>query len=191
MLSEPDYQAYPYSFCCEVGYRQDMSGAIRSAARAVLTEYPGQATRLLEIGVWEGRSGCWLIDNVLVHPDSRYIGIDNWTSPPGVRRTATDNLAFHGPKATLLEGDSRQVVLSLTGVFDVVVIDGGHTYEVCLADLQNCWPKLTVRGIMIVDDYTYPGLPGVPRAVNEFLSERVGQYEILHREVAIALRKLC
>ena len=32
----------------------------------------------LEIGVFEGRSMTWMMDNILTHPTSSAIGIDSW-----------------------------------------------------------------------------------------------------------------
>ena len=187
MLDDPDYQAFPYIFGTIPGYHDDMTDPIRRAARATLRDRVGVPTKLLEVGVWEGRSACWMLDNVLTHPDSRYVGIDAWVSPPEVPVTARKHLAYHGNKAVLLTGDSQIEVPDLSPTFHVAVVDGLHTYEGCLIDLANCWSKLLPGGIMIADDYDYPNLPGVKQAIEEFAKNRVLPF--LYKEVAVAFRK--
>ena len=171
MLDDADYQAFPYIFGAIPGYHDDMTDPIRRAARATLRDRVGVPTKLLEVGVWEGRSACWMLDNILTHPDSRYIGVDAWVSPPEVPVTARQHLAYHGAKATLITGDSRVEVPDFPPTFHAAIVDGLHTYEGCRIDLANCWGKLLSGGIMIVDDYSYPGLFGVKRAVDEWMAE--------------------
>ena len=61
--------------------------------------------------------------------------------------------------------------------FDVIYIDGDHTYNGCLSDLNRSLPLLSDRGLLIIDDY----LPlyaedtdqleyGIIHAVSDFLS---------------------
>jgi len=189
-IDDLDYQQFQYVFNTIPGYSQDFSGGIREAAKAVLKPYVGQSIKLLEIGVWEGRSACWLLDNVLTHPNARYVGVDCWVSPPQVPVSARRHLAYHGVKARIIDGDSEVVVPKLTEKFHAVVIDGGHSREKCAADLKNTWQKLLPGGILICDDYAYPGLPEVPAAVDEFQDAHKDDLVLLFKAVAIAFRKL-
>ena len=58
--------------------------------------------------------------------------------------------------------------------FDFVYIDGDHTYEAVLADINHWYPKVKKNGFLVGDDYinvtkTRNGLKfGVIKAVNEF-----------------------
>ena len=61
--------------------------------------------------------------------------------------------------------DSQTATL-IPGYFDLMHVDGNHTYEGCLHDMELCWPWVERDGIMIVDDATY--LPGPRRAVADF-----------------------
>ncbi len=126
----------------------------------------------------------------MTHPGSNYVGVDKWVSPPGVPFTAKKNLSFHKKKVTLLEGDSKDIVPRLDNKFTVVVVDGDHSYEGCYADLVNAWKKLRPGGVMICDDYAYPGLPGVPKAVDQFMAEKGNELLLLYKDVSIAFRKL-
>jgi predicted O-methyltransferase YrrM len=178
---------HEYVFDTEPGYSGDMSVAVQEAVRATLWDRVGTPLNLLEVGVWEGRGACWLLDNLLTHPDSRYVGVDAWVSPPGIPTVAGHNLALHGPKATLITGDSRLVVPHLQAVFDAAVVDGLHTFQGCYADLVNCWPKVRPGGVMIVDDYRYPGLEGVGQAVDHFARAR--GLTFAYNAMAVAFRK--
>jgi len=57
---------------------------------------------------------------------------------------------------------------------DWVYIDGNHTHEGTLEDLNLWWPKLKIGGYLTGDDYAPQANPrfGVVEAVNEFVSER-------------------
>ena len=191
-IDDPDYQRFPYVFGTVPGWGADMTEAIREAARATLGHCIHEPINLLEVGVWEGRSACWLLDNVLTHPEATYTGIDTWPpeQPSSIYPTMLIHIAYHGSKARIIRGDSKVEVPRLTQRFQVVIVDGDHTYEGCYADLNNCWEKLLPSGIMICDDYAFPGLPGVPKAIDQFLGERSGQLVVLHKEVALAFRKI-
>jgi hypothetical protein len=52
-------------------------------------------------------------------------------------------------------------------VFDVILVDGDHSYEGCLLDLATCLPFLKEGGILILHDVTSLACPGVGR-VYEF-----------------------
>jgi hypothetical protein len=51
--------------------------------------------------------------------------------------------------------------------FDVVFIDGDHSYEGALADLRNWGARASVGGVILVHD-AVPAFPGVMRALREF-----------------------
>jgi hypothetical protein len=56
------------------------------------------------------------------------------------------------------------------GFFDLIFIDGDHTYDAVVVDLAAWWPRLRGGGIFCGDDYVWPE---VSRAVDEFV-ERIG-----------------
>ena len=51
--------------------------------------------------------------------------------------------------------------------FNVIFIDGDHSYEVCLADLEKWWPKVKSGWILCGHDYCENQF-GVKQAVDEF-----------------------
>ncbi len=52
--------------------------------------------------------------------------------------------------------------------FDFVYLDGDHSYEAVLSDLQAWYPKLKKFGVMCGDDFGHPSGVGVIEAVTKF-----------------------
>jgi cephalosporin hydroxylase len=54
-----------------------------------------------------------------------------------------------------------------------ISIDGGHTFDVVLKDLENCFPLIVDGGIIAIDDFFNHGVPEVTEAFFTY-SQRVG-----------------
>jgi len=54
--------------------------------------------------------------------------------------------------AKIIKGDSREVHTQIDGQFDMILIDGDHTYEGVKADWDNYFPKLKSGGIICLHD---------------------------------------
>lgn len=52
-----------------------------------LAPFKGQPVTALEIGSYEGRSACWLLENILTHPDARLLCVDTFTGGQDLLRT--------------------------------------------------------------------------------------------------------
>ena len=57
------------------------------------------------------------------------------------------------------------------GYFDLIFIDGDHTYEAVKQDIQLWQPLLIPEGILCGHDYSERHYPGVKRAVDEIFGE--------------------
>lgn len=66
---------------------------------------------------------------------------------------------------------SNELVLPGNQRFRFIHIDGGHSRDQTLFDLNLCKKHLQPKGIMVVDDYCHPDWPGVKEAVDAFLEE--------------------
>jgi len=55
---------------------------------------------------------------------------------------------FLGPTVRLYKGDSAKVVPTLRGPFDLIFIDGNHTYEATKVDYQNSRRLLAPKGFI-------------------------------------------
>jgi len=156
-------------------------------------------TRYLEIGVLEGRSLCWVMNNLLVHPDSSAVGIDLWEDeivgwPNADARLlearARQNTAEYGPRVELVRGDSAKVIASWRGQrqFDLVYIDGSHEPLAVMTDACLAWKILAPGGVMVWDDVAQVDVEAVVKA---FLLTCAGSYkQVWASEYQIAVRRL-
>lgn len=148
----------------------------------------------LEIGSFEGASAVWLMDNapnlVLTCVDTFMPGFDDITGK--YEQRFDRNVAEYGKRIKKRKGYSRDVLRHLPkgSKFDLIYIDGDHSYEGALSDAQLAYPLLKKGGIMIFDDYNNPEF-GVFQAVNDFLENADG-FEVLREDddYQMALRKL-
>lgn len=65
-----------------------------------------------------------------------------------------------GEQFTFIQGDSKEVLPTLTGKYDLIFIDGDHTYGGCKQDILNALPLLAKNGIILLDDYGVEGFSG-------------------------------
>jgi hypothetical protein len=95
--------------------------------------------RLLEVGVNAGHSALLALSS---SPIIEYYGVDVMSHP--YTAECVDFLKGEFPgRVHLFPGDSREVLPWLVNrraelMFDIFSVDGGHTSEVCEADVANC-----------------------------------------------------
>jgi precorrin-6B methylase 2 len=133
---------------------------------------------LLEVGVFEGRSSVWFLQNVFTHPTSTLTCIDSFERAEDEARF-DHNVRASGaaPRVTKLKGQSVAVLPSLAGrTFDVIYVDGSHEATDVLMDAVLCWQLLRSGGVMIFDDYVWESLH------RRQIDQEIGS---LHREVAV------
>ena len=140
--------------------------------------------RILEIGTFEGKSACWMSDNILDHPESKLFCVDT----------------FQGGEDHQVEGDPYQLdtlysrcmenlkqsknfdkifVVSersdeffakygsmSTNIeddfFDLIYIDGSHLEKDVYNDGLSGFKLLKKDGLIIFDDYGWPSPEGYP-----------------------------
>jgi predicted O-methyltransferase YrrM len=113
------------------------------------------------------------------HPDARVVSFDlcenRWT---GIAKELIDK-QFPG-RHTLIRGDSRDAVPKFRANnpelrFDLVFIDGGHSYEVAKADLLNMRELSSENTAVIMDDLVPRFAYGVgpTRASNDAIAEGI------------------
>jgi predicted O-methyltransferase YrrM len=147
--------------------------------------------RYLEIGVFEGRSLVFMLDNVLKHPASQAVGVDIKVADRYLR-----NLARSGrcAKVANYEGPSQSVLKYLPArSFDIIYIDGGHTMQAVLGDALLAFDALKNDGFMIFDDYLWvPDLPDDLRpngAINAFVTAFQHRLEVVYQGYQLVVRK--
>ena len=136
--------------------------------------------RVLEIGVRFGYSAVALCRGA--GRIRRYRGLDNESYVAGCLEQARTNLARAGIADTrsrcLLRVDTRREDATLhvePCTWDLVHVDGDHSYEGCLKDLRLVWPHVRDGGVVVADDYR-ANSGGVYQACQDF-----------HREVRASL----
>lgn len=172
--------------CPGRSFTTDWAGPFRENAERLFDGLAPLPLSYLEIGVYEGRSACWMLDNVLTHPLSLYVGVD-----VRVQDRGWVNLAPYGDKAVVYEGDSKVVVPRLNLCFDIVYIDGNHMAKDTLFDSVAAWQVLVKGGVLLWDDYVSRDKSnGVAKAVKAFLScLRKREYEVLLENEQFSVRK--
>ncbi|MDX2143832.1 MAG: class I SAM-dependent methyltransferase [Rhodospirillaceae bacterium] len=130
--------------------------------------------KYLEIGSYEGRSACYIIDRFSADASLDIHCIDTWeggvehgkVAMGDVERRFDANIALarqsakHPAHVTKHKKRSHVALAELmtTGhalSFDVVYIDGSHQAPDVLADAVLSFPLLRVDGLMIFDDYLW------------------------------------
>ncbi len=126
--------------------------------------------KFLTIGVFEGASEVWLMQNILKHPESQLVCIDPWAATTKIKKNymeecyqnAQHNLSQWASQITLLRGHSQQVMREANeagnllehamGTFDLVIIDGDHNKDAVIDDAVLTYPFVKKGGWMLFDD---------------------------------------
>jgi predicted O-methyltransferase YrrM len=130
--------------------------------------------RVLEIGSYLGASTCYLAAG-LRGANATITCIDTWqnqTMPEGVRDTFAEfgkNLQPVRQRLTLIRKPSRDVTpKELDGQFDLVFLDGDHSYEPTRADFNLVASLISSDGVLAFHDSIY--FEGVSRVIGEALA---------------------
>ena len=164
--------------------------------------------RVLEIGVRFGYSGIAMTSGALAGgavPPVQYVGLDaeffaGHTKDQGYglyrsNAVAAENFKRFRPgvNAEFFTCDTRNGLPEcvLAKRFDLINVDGDHSFEGAYGDLCRVWPLLAPGGVIIVDDL---GMTEVHRAVEQFRDEHAADLEGFQvhpneRTFAIFLRK--
>jgi predicted O-methyltransferase YrrM len=164
--------------------------------------------RVLEVGNWEGRATCWLLDNILTDPSARIVCIDTFEGSVehqhlgpeaigSVQSRFESNIARTGAgeKVTQIVGRSQDVLRTLPlGAFDLLYVDGSHAAPDVLEDAVLGWALVKANGLIVLDDYEWTEFqsdstqhPKV--AIDAFLSVFRDRLSIVHKGYQVIVRK--
>jgi SAM-dependent methyltransferase len=151
----------------------------------------------VEVGSYEGRSACWLAQELLTGEGSRLVCVDPFEQYEGQEDNFDHNIGLAGVqhKVLKLRGRSHQVLPYLDeGSFDFIYVDGSHLVLDVLQDAAMCWRLLRPGGVIVFDDYEHTLFPdefgmSAGPAVRAFLPLIRDEHELLFQDWQVGLRK--
>jgi predicted O-methyltransferase YrrM len=128
----------------------------------------------VEIGVFDGKSLSYLVQNILkTQTNVNFYAVDKWINDIDFNRFIL-NMKECGIKDYINIIREESIVASKKfkdEFFDFIFIDASHSYNDVKNDIISWMPKLKKGGIIAGDDYDI-GWPEVIRAVNDILINR-------------------
>ena len=159
--------------------------------KKLLLPLKDQPLQYLEVGVFEGGSALWMLENVLVNPKSRLTAIDIYLQPPYVRNVKRSGQCSR--VRNLWGPSSRWLPLLPKNHFDVIYVDGSHLAADVMVDAVHSFELLKTGGLIIFDDYAWvmnwsaDMRPQI--AIDAFITSYRNQLEIVHRGYQLVVRK--
>lgn len=198
----PQTGAVPATPIPRPGFSRDWFSAGAASWAELLKPLAGAECHALEIGVFEGMSTVWLLENVLTHPGSTLTYVDTFAGGPdhagwdlgGLEARFLANTAAYRAKLVGHKGTSGDVLPGLPrGRYDFVSVDGSHDAADVLADAVLAWPLLKPGGLVCFDDYGWwidPAPEKSPKlAVDAFLAVMRGRCEVVKKDYQVWVRK--
>lgn len=147
-----------------------------------LTSHRDRVKDILEIGSYEGQSALfWL----WYFPGAKVTCVDRWAQDGiGVGRARTIEARFDrnvGSAVRKLKMTSDEACNALRAeTFDLIYVDGDHSYNQVLADSAAFWERLREGGVMIWDDCEHFDPQQATRVpVEAFLKRMQGSWRLV------------
>jgi len=162
---------------------------------------------ILEIGCFEGRATCWMLENML-SLDGDIVCVDTFKgSEEHTQIELSDVYKLWQYNVDASRGEDQCVacyigtsyemlgrLISEEQRFDFIYIDGSHTASDVMTDACMAWGLLKHGGIMLFDDYVWEDAPGIlhrPKlGVDYFTTLFSEQNQLVLLGYQLALRKL-
>jgi predicted O-methyltransferase YrrM len=160
----------------------------------VLGKFSGRPNlHAIEIGIFEGRTTLWFLENILNHETSHITCID-----PNFRPVFLKNISEYQNKVSVLRERSQLALRGQTfapNSIDFIYVDGYHVAPGVLEDAILSFRLLKVGGVLIFDDYLWitdmAGNPirGPKIAIDAFLEVYEGHYRLLEHGRQVVIEK--
>ena len=175
-----------------------------------LREEFGEVTSALEIGCYEGRGTCWILENMLSDTGTifcidPFMKVDNEQADSAVRDSVLEGRFNHNVNLSKKSTQTVNVIpaISYTALaalisagtqFDFIYVDGDHTGEGAMTDACMSWGLLRKGGIMLFDDYFWDHAPDIldrPKAaIDAFMNTFTRRFKVTGVGYQIAIQKL-
>jgi predicted O-methyltransferase YrrM len=166
--------------------------------------------KVLEIGSWEGRSTCWLINHILTHQSARITcidtfegGVDNKVAfDQSYLETIEERFDFNiartngAEKVLKMVGKSQEILRSLPrNSYHLVYIDGSHIASDVLEDTLLVWGLVRQGSVLVFDDYGFNFGSEIeenpPRvAIDAFLKVFEKKIKVIHQGYQVILERI-
>jgi hypothetical protein len=164
----------------------------------------------LEVGSWQGRATCWLLDNVLTDPSSTITCIDTFQGSIehesmglGEAVKSLESVFDYNIQQTgrynqikKLKGFSQAWLRQLPlNFFDFYYVDGSHIATDVLSDIVLGWHLVKDGGIIIFDDYGWGAYQDQPTmhpklAVDSFLEVFQNRVRVIYKGYQVIVEKV-
>jgi len=151
--------------------------------------------------------------------DFRYIGVDIFAFDEAKKNRAVPDINFKNPlkqfyyryikrehpyslesvqnllkkfkkNIEIFKGDSKNILPKIDlSEINYVFLDGGHSYDAVINDLNNCKIIVENNGVILCDDYDLSYAPGVKKAIDEFVTKEQYDIKILCKRFAKISKK--
>jgi predicted O-methyltransferase YrrM len=162
----------------------------------LLEPYKNKAkVKYLEIGIYEGRSLFWMLQNILTHPTSSATTIDLRHRPQTLTFRQNLKKSGYAKRVQTLWGRSEDLLRTLPkNHFDIIYVDGDHDARGVMIDAIHSWHVLKYGGILIFDDYkmmseSFPADLRPQLAIDAFLEAFRSELEVLMHDYQVIVRK--
>lgn len=181
----------------------------RTLAALHLTRSAGDRFRLAEIGTLYGIGAIALYDAVrfnvsdphltLIDPLDGYYATshsDFTSATPVIKDVLVENLRLAGAsieQVLIVQAKSEsEEALAATAKreFDMLVIDGDHSYDGVKRDFENYFPHVRLGGIVVIDDYGVEEWPAIKKYADEKLLPRTDLQAVFAGHRTLLLRKI-
>lgn len=151
----------------------------------------------LEIGTREGDSLRVVLENSSSTLESICCA-DMWGSDYGGSGRGShwhiekmlDLFGYEG-RRTFLNGNSRETVPKLVhshaNAFDLILVDGDHSYAGGMADLENVWPLVKPGGCVVFHDITHPAHPDLMACFDAFVMKTKAPMDVIFEGYGVGI----
>jgi len=171
-----------------------------------LSNHMGPVSRILEIGVYQGRATCWMLEHMLAK-DGHMICVDPFIEEDGVDAFTTELVTqsphYNAERLALWRSNTEEIRQPEQGLevrvgrsyqelakliqenqsFDFIYVDGNHSAASVLADACMCFGMLRPTGIMLFDDYLWDHDPNWLLRPKMGVDAFVNMYQPLSRQI--------
>lgn len=144
----------------------------------------------LEIGIYEGRSTQFWLDEICTHQTSRLLACDQ-----SLKLFASNQEWFERTYQERLRVWRKDQVrflmdLPINSRFDFAYLDGSKDPRTVLISACELWPHMRPGGVVIFDDYLWQRAAIQPkRGIDAFLTLVDGEFELVESDWQIAIKR--